>query len=474
MSERRRVAKSRSQGKPPSRPRSGEGTAAEVAARGAEAGTGVRRITVEALARVEGEGGLAIRLLDGKVAKAELRIYEPPRFFEAFLRGRQFLEVPDITARICGICPIAYQMSACHALEAACGVSVDGQLRALRRLLYCGEWIESHALHVYMLHAPDFLGYQSGIHLAQDHPERVVAGLELKKIGNHLVEVLGGRSVHPVNVKVGGFYRVPARSELLALRPELERALGIAVDTAHWVAGFPFPAFAMDYDFVALRHPDEYPLNEGRLVSTRGLDLAIEEYEQVFLEEHVERSNALHSRKRDGGTYFVGPLARFNLNADRLTPAAARVASEIGLVVPECNPFRSILVRAVELVFACEEALAVIDAYRAPAAPAVVCTPRPAVGHGCTEAPRGILYHRYRISEQGAVEEAKIVPPTAQNQPQIEADLASFVESRLGLSDERLTWECEQAVRNYDPCISCATHFLKLDLQREAPEGPTS
>jgi coenzyme F420-reducing hydrogenase alpha subunit len=425
-----------------------------------------RRIVVEALARVEGEGGLTLHLRGGEVAGVELRIYEPPRFFEGFLRGRRFEECPDITARICGICPVAYQTSACNALEAACGVELPPALAALRRLLYCGEWIESHALHVYLLHAPDFLGYQSGIHLARDHAQRVAAGLELKKTGNRIVEVVGGRAIHPVNVRVGGFFRAPARVELDALVGPLRRALEIAADTVRWTAGFDFPDFAMDYDFVALARPDAYAIERGRIVSSSGLDLAPEEYESHFVEEQVPHSNALQSRKKDGGSYFTGPLARFNLGFERLSPEARRLAEEVGCVPPVVNPFRSIVVRAVELVFACEEALALIEGYREPVEPAVPCVPRAAAGHGVSEAPRGVLYHRYRIDAAGRVEEAKIVPPTAQNLRQIELDLARFAAPRLALPEERLTWQCEQAIRNYDPCISCATHFLKLDLDR--------
>ncbi|HYM91267.1 MAG TPA: Ni/Fe hydrogenase subunit alpha [bacterium] len=426
-----------------------------------------RTIKVDELARVEGEGALYVKVKDGRVVDVRLKIFEPPRFFEAFLRGRAFAEAPDITARICGICPVAYQMSACHAMEDACGVRVPGPLRALRRLLYCGEWVQSHALHVYMLHAPDFLGYASAIHMAKDHPRIVERGLALKKAGNALMELLGGRAVHPVNVRVGGFYRVPSRRELGAIVGTLEWARDAALDTVRWVAGFEFPEVEGDYEFVALRHPSEYPLNEGRIVSSQGLDIAIHEYADHFVEEQVAHSNALRSRLRERGAYFVGPLARYNLNFDRLAPPAQEAARRAGLG-PVCrNPFRSIIVRAVEMVHACDEALRLIGNYEMPETPAVPVPPRAATGHGCTEAPRGLLYHRYALDGDGAIAEAAIVPPTAQNQVTIEADLRRIVQESLALSDDRLTWRCEQAVRNYDPCISCATHFLRLQIERE-------
>lgn len=426
-----------------------------------------KTIKVDYLARVEGEGGLYLRLRNGQVVEARLDIFEPPRFFEAFLRGRAFTEVPDITARICGICPVAYQMSSTHAIEAALGIRVTGPLRDLRRLLYCGQWIESHALHVYMLHAPDFLGYDDALKMARDHPRAVERGLRLKKIGNEIVRVLAGREIHPVNVAVGGFYRAPSRRELQALADDLKWGLEAAYETVRWVCRFDFPEFERDYEFVALRHPDEYPLNEGRVVSNKGLDIEVREYEEHFVETQVSHSSALHSSIWGRGEYLCGPLARLNLNADRLSPLAREAVKETGLALPWHNPFLSIVARSVEMLFAFEEALRLVSAYEVPDRPRVDVPSRPAqpvVGHGCTEAPRGLLYHRYRIGSDGLIEEAKIVPPTAQNLACIEQDLRALVPRLLDRPRDELTWKCEQAIRNYDPCISCATHFLTVTI----------
>jgi len=426
-----------------------------------------RTIRVDYIARVEGESALDLQIRDGRVTSARLKIFEPPRLFEALLRGRGFAEAPDITARICGICPVAYQMSSVHAMEDALGVRVDGQLRALRRLLYCGEWIESHALHVVMLHAPDFLGYQDGIQMAAKHGDAVRNGLALKKAGNELMRLLGGREIHPVNVRVGGFYRVPGRAELAPVVEGLKRARDIAVATARWVAGFPFPDYERDYEFVALRHPNEYAINEGHIVSNRGLDIAAADYDSEFEERHVAHSTALQSVLKRRGSYLVGPLARYNLNFDRLPADAQSLARETGLG-PVCrNPFKSIIVRAIELVYACDEALRIIAAYEPPAAPSVKLEPRAGVSHACTEAPRGILYHRYELADDGSIRTARIVPPTSQNQLAIEEDLCEVATRALDLSDDALRDRCEQTIRNYDPCISCSCHFLKLALHRE-------
>jgi coenzyme F420-reducing hydrogenase alpha subunit len=425
-----------------------------------------KTIKVDYLARVEGEGALHVNINGSKVEDVRLEIFEPPRFFEAFLQGRHFTETPDIVARICGICPVAYQMSAVQALENALGATVDGTLRDMRRLLYCGEWIESHVLHIYMLHAPDFLGYASAIDMAQDHREVVERGLKMKQAGNELLRVLGGREIHPINVRVGGFYKAPARRELAALADSLKWGRDAAIDTVRWAAGLEFPDFEREYEFVALRHADEYPMNAGRIVSSAGLDIGVEDYEAHFEERHVPHSTALHSAIKGRGTYFTGPMARFNLNYARLVPLARELAREVGLSAPCRNPFKSIVVRAIEVLHAFDEAARLIESYEPPAVPAVEIKPRAGTGHGCTEAPRGILLHRYRLEETGLIAEAKIVPPTSQNQAMIEEDLKDLVERNIALPDEQLQHRCEQSIRNYDPCISCATHFLKLDVNR--------
>ena len=404
---------------------------------------------------------------DNVLEDVKLKIFEPPRFFEGFLRGRAFTEAPDITSRICGICPIAYQMSAIHAMEDACGVRLEGALRELRRLIYCGEWISSHTLHVYMLHAPDFLGYPSAVEMAKDHPEAVERGLALKKTGNDVMNLIGGREIHPINARIGGFYRAPARSELSQLREKLLNARGLALETVKWTATLDFPEFEQDYSFVALRHDDEYPMNEGRVVSNKGLDIDVSDYDDHFEERHVEHTNALHCvMKPDGGSYHVGPMARYALNYDRL-PGEIQDAAKAAGLGPVCsNPFQSIVVRAVEVLYAVTEALRIIDHYDPPEKSAVEVEPKAGTGYAATEAPRGLLYHRYTIDDDGIIQDAIIVPPTSQNQKMIEDDLRRFVPTCLHKEDEEIQYVSEQAIRNYDPCISCATHFLKLEVDR--------
>jgi sulfhydrogenase subunit alpha len=424
-----------------------------------------RTIQVDYLARVEGEGALTLRIDAGKVVSAQLKLFEPPRLFEAMLRGRACTEAPDLTSRVCGICPVAYQMSACHAVEHALGVQVQGALRDLRRLLYCGEWIESHVLHMVMLHAPDFLGLPDAMALAKVHPERVKGALQVKKAGNALVATLGGREIHPINARLGGFYRVPTKAELGVLVPELETALGHAEELADWLATLDFPEFSRDYELVSLSHPHEYPMNEGRLVSNHGLDIDPSEFGAHIVEEQVAYSTALHARILGRGAYQTGPLARFVNNAQQLSPRALEAARRVGLD-PGCrNPFRMLLVRAVETVYALSEALRILAAYEPPSEPAVAVSMRAGIGHAITEAPRGILYHRYVIDAQGVIEEAQIVPPTSQNQRSMELDLTAMGDVLASLPLEAATRRAEHAVRNYDPCISCSTHFLTLSFE---------
>jgi sulfhydrogenase subunit alpha len=427
---------------------------------------GEKRIDVADLRRVEGEGGLNIVVRDGEITELKFRIFEPPRLFEGFLLGRSYDELADLTARICGICPVAYQMSAVHAAENAFGLEIGGGLRKLRRLLYCGEWIESHTLHIYLLHAPDFLGYESVFPLAAKEPEIVKKGLHLKRAGNDIVSFVGGREIHPIATAVGGFTKAVPRSEMLRLVDTLEQARDEARDTVAWVANFDFPDFERDIEFVSLAHPDEYPMNEGRVVSSKGLDIAAAEFEDHIVEEQVPFSNALRCHMRERGSYFVGPLARVNLNFDKLRPIAREAARKAGVSFPNSNPFVSIVARALEVLNAVDEALEIVGDYEPPEPSRIETRPKAGRGFGLTEAPRGILYHRYDFDESGRILAAKIIPPTAQFQSQIEDDLRAYIPTIIDRPLAEATWKSESAVRNYDPCISCATHFLRLEVVR--------
>ncbi len=423
-------------------------------------------IQVPVLARVEGEGTLELRVRGGTLEEVRLRIFEPPRMFEKLLEGRDYSEVPDMVARICGICPVAYQMSAVHAIESLFGVEPGPWVRDLRRLMYCGEWIQSHSLHIHMLAAPDFLGCTGVTDMARGYADEVRRGLKLQALGNDIIRLLGARSVHPVGVRVGGFHHAPPRAQADVLLGSLRAALPEAEALVRWTAAFELPTLEQDFIAVALRHAREYPMNEGRLVSSRGLDIAIDGFEAHFTEHQEAHSTALHCLHQ-GQPYLVGPLARLNLNLDRLPAPVRAVLANTGIRFPSRNMYHSIVARAVEVLLALHEAIRILQTYREPPAPGVHVEPRAGTGYGCTEAPRGTLWHRYDLDAAGKVTRARIVPPTSQNQARIEADLRQALQGfGLDQDDAALRRHGEMVIRNYDPCISCATHFIDLRVHR--------
>lgn len=430
-----------------------------------------RSIRVPILTRVEGEGALNVRLRGASIEEVQLNIYEPPRFFEALLKGRPMEDVADITSRICGICPIAYQMTAVQAIESILGVAIPWEIAQLRRLVYCAEWIESHVLHIHLLHAPDYFDCHSAIELAQKYPLEVKRGLKLKQTGNRILEVLGGRAIHPINVAIGGFYRMPSQADLRALIPSIQQGLIHAIDAARWLSSLPLPDFRADYNYVSLIHPERYPIESGDIAIDRNQAISAKQYESHFQEVQVPHSTALQSRRMPNNSeYFVGPMARMFYNQDRLTPQARMLADQTGFDARMCNPHQSILARAIETVFAFEECLNILEGLdyqslsKLPAQVPYQCLE--ASGEWATEAPRGLIYHRYRLDSTGHVEYAKIVPPTSQNQARIEADLRNLLGKIHTQSDQAIGVACERLVRTYDPCISCSTHFLKVRIDR--------
>ncbi len=424
-----------------------------------------RTIKIDMMARVEGEGALNVVVKDGHVQDIQLRIFEPPRFFEAFLQERHVTEVPDIVARICGICPVAYQMSAVHALESIFGTTIPPEITELRRLLYCAEWIESHTLHIYMLQAPDFMGFASGLEMARTHADVVKRGLRMKKAGNDLLALLGGRSVHPVSVQIGGFSHVPTKGELTVLKEELLWARDAAVETVQWVSQFDFQDPEQSYTFLALEGISRYPMNEGALVTNNGLNIPASAFEGEFQEEQVPYSNALHCTFH-GSSYLTGPLARLHLNHERLSPFTRHVFQSLDIPFPYRRVSMSIIARSLEVLYALDEAIRLIEEYDPPSYPSVRVSIRPGIGMAATEAPRGVLYHRYDVNEDGTIRTAKIVPPTSQNQRRIEEDLHRLLPEVLHLKDQEVAEHCERLIRSYDPCISCATHFLTFTREK--------
>jgi len=423
-------------------------------------------IHVPVLARVEGEGALDLRIENGDISQLRLRIFEPPRFFEKFLEGHHYSEIPDMVARICGICPVAYQVTAAQALEQLFDVDIGPWARGMRRVFYCGEWIQSHSLHIHLLAAPDFFGCGSAIELARLAPDEVRRGLRLQALGNELMDLFGARSVHPVGVRIGGFHAAPSLPQIRAIRDKLRAALPEAEALVRWAGSIPIPPDEQAFISVALRHPADYAIETGAIAASDGLLIEADAYDAHFAEQHETHSTALFSTYHQR-PYLVGPLARLNLNHDRLPAGIQALLAETGFSLPSRNLFHSLLARAVEILLALQEALRLLDGYTLPDSPWVPVTPRAGVATGCTEAPRGLLWHRYEMDGEGRVVNARIVPPTSQNQGRIEEDLRlSLLNFGLDQPDDALRLHCEKVIRNYDPCISCATHFLRMNVER--------
>ncbi len=423
-------------------------------------------IHVPVLTRVEGEGALQLQITNGVIEDLQLRIYEPPRLFEKLLEDREPNEVIDMVARICGICPVAYQMTAVQAFESLFDISVSPWVKAMRRVFYCGEWLQSHALHIHILAAPDFLGYNNIIEMAKDHAGIVRRGLRLQALGNDLIALFGARSVHPVGVQVGGFYHAPDANDVSALLAHLQTAKQDAEELVAWTTSLPFPKNQQDFVSVCLRHSTEYPMNTGRIVSSAGLNIDSSDYLDHIREQQVPHSTALHASLQDK-PYLVGPLARINLNSDHLPTELQSVLKAGGITFPSQNMFHSIVARAAEIWLAIDEASRLLEDYIKPAQPAVSWRPSAGSGIAATEAPRGLLWHQYQVDDDGSIQNARIIPPTSQNQARIEEDLRNSLQTfGLDQDDDALRLHGETVIRNYDPCISCATHFLKLDIKR--------
>lgn len=422
--------------------------------------TKTRKLHLEMMTRVEGEGGISVELQDGELKHLTMDIFEPPRLFEGFLRGRSIEEVPDITARICGICPVAYQFTSAQAIEAGLGITLSPEIRRLRQLLYLGEWIQSHALHIYFLQLPDLLGFPDALTLAQVNGGRVKEALRLKQIGNRVMDLVGGRSIHPINVCIGGFYHAPSKDEVRALRADLEWALLASIRTVELIETLHLPTLERPVELVSLSRDDEYAFLDGTLSIGSKSGIPVKEFPSELIESHVPQSNALYSTRSAGGSYFVGPLARIHFNHSRLSPRALGVYGRLRFST--ADPYAGILARAIELIHACETALQIVDGYIPPDPPRVPFELHAGEGHGASEAPRGTLYHRYRFDERGLVESARIVPPTAQNYVRMEDDLRLLVPTIADRADAEILAECEKLIRCYDPCISCSVHAIKL------------
>jgi len=420
-------------------------------------------IDVHHVTRIEGHGNIEVSLKKGTIEKCSWNVVEAPRFFEAFLQGRPFQEVNHITSRICGICSIGHQMASLKATEAAMGIKLSEQTRLLRKLLLHGENLQSHVLHTYFLVAPDFFGVGSVFPLVKTHPNVVVRALTLKKLANDLCDVVGGRTVHPIRCKVGGFSCLPKISELEQTRARLEAARPEIDKTAELFATLKIPAFERETEYVAISSKTEYPLYEGTLCTSDAGTFKDEDYLAVTNEYIVPQSTAKYTKhKRD--SFMVGALARFNINHALLHPKAKAAAAALNLKAPCHNPFMISVAQVVEIVDSLENAIALIDTILAKGLQEepLEIQPKAGRGVGIVEVPRGILFHDYTYNDKGEIAKANCIIPTNQNHANIQKDMEKYLPMILDKTPDDIRLNLEMLVRAYDPCISCSTHYLDV------------
>ena len=415
------------------------------------------KVDIDYVARVEGEAAVHFEINDRQLQKLQVNIWEPPRFFEGFLQGRQFDEVPDIVARICGICPISHMTTAIRALEKALGITAPPATVALRKVMALSQLVASHLVHLYMLALPDYHNLQSAAQMMPHLRTDLDRFVRMKEVMNSVNAVIGGRALHPVAMTVAGFTRTPPEREVAELIGRLAGIKEDARQTFRMIAALEVPALQGEAEFVALAADTEYAINRGRLISDRGLEAEEDAYADHFSEEQVDYANAKRTVIKGRGSLMVGALARLNLKSGRLHPDAARAAAEIGFEPPVHNPFYNNLAQAIEIIHGIGECLDILENFAGDAVWTDI-KPREGEGSALTEAPRGLLRHYYAINRRGEVERADIVTPTAHNFLGLEENLRRLIEADIDAPEAEISRRCEMLVRAYDPCFSCSVH----------------
>ncbi len=424
-------------------------------------------IEVTPLPRVEGHGDLVLDVKNKKIEKLQMRIPESPRFFEAMLVGRRYTEPSHITSRICGICSVAHTFTSLKATEAALGVELNDFIIKLRKLVNYGECIQSHALHVFFLAAPDFLGIGSVVPLLEINPAVVNIAVKMKKIANEMVRVIGGRAVHPITTVVGGFTKIPTEEDLLRMRADLESLYPDAETSLQVLKTLKIPAFERETEYLCIYDEKEYNLYDGDLKSSDGWIIKPEDYLSKINEKVVEHSTGKHCwASRD--SFMVGSLARTNNNFEQLSDNAKTYAQELGLGYPCYNTYMNNIAQFVEIVHSIDDSIRLIDEILEEGLDEdkamVEVKPKASRGVGLVEAPRGSLIHDYTYDADGKVMKANLIIPTNMNYVNIEKDLEALVPNIIEKTEDEIRLACEMMIRAYDPCISCSTHFLNVTL----------
>ncbi|MBM4128598.1 MAG: Ni/Fe hydrogenase subunit alpha [Nitrospira sp.] len=415
------------------------------------------KLNIDYIARVEGEGSVKLEIEEGTLKDLKLNIWEPPRFFEGFLHKRRFDEVPDIVARICGICPVSHMTTAIRALEKAFGFVPSPEVVKIRKIMALSQIVASHLIHLYMLAFPDYHRLHSVTQMLPGFELEIRRLIKMKEVVNNVTALFGGRPLHPVAMVVGGFTQLPSRDMVGKVIKELESIKDDAVQTLRMVSNLPFPDLTNDSEYVGLHGPSGYAINEGIIVSNDGIKIEEDGYYSVFKEDEVSYSNAKRTHVKGRGSLMVGALARLNLKFEMLHPDAKKAAEEIGFTVPDHNPFHNNIAQAIEIVHGISECMELLDGLNLKDSN-IPLKLREGEGIALTEAPRGLLCHHYVVNRKGIIERANIITPTAHNFMSLEENLRKLIQQYINEEKEEIVLKCEMLVRAYDPCFSCSVH----------------
>ncbi|MCD6482828.1 MAG: Ni/Fe hydrogenase subunit alpha [Candidatus Aenigmarchaeota archaeon] len=422
-------------------------------------------IKIDELSKVEGHAKLTVKFDEKtrKVSVCSLEVFESPRYFEVLIKGKDYDQVPYYAGRICGICNVAHLIGSTLAVENALGIEVSEQTKMLRELMVLGGVIHSHLLHMYMLALPDLLGYESILDMTSKYSDLIKRGLELKEIGNDIVRVIGGRPIHPITSLVGGFTKLPKQEELNELIKRIERKMPLVVETIKMMKELVDKSSSMDVgeEYMSLNHKKHYAMLYGELVSFSGKRFHPKDYKKYLTEEIIDYSTSKHV-KLNGKTFMVGPLARMNIHSDKVSYETKMVMKEFGISFPTNNLLYAHVARAVEVFEFMQRCLDILSELNLKNEKVVKPKRKSGYGVSATEAPRGVLYHAYRI-ENGVVKDVDIIPPTTQNTACMEDVTKRYIENTNN-KGKKLVHEIEKLIRTFDPCFSCSAHFLEVDF----------
>ncbi len=420
-------------------------------------------LSIDKLSKIEGHGELDLKVRDGKVEDIKFKITENKRFYTTAIEGKPFIAAPSRMSRICGTCSIAHLLCCIKAIENALGHEPSEQIKILRKLTTYGMMIRDHALHLYFFTLPDVFNKDSVLEFDQKNPEEhdlVHDAFAVKSAGNNLSIAVAGKAVHAPYPMVGGFSKFPepdsikkSIKELKEVRPKVIRLMKIFQE---WDQ-----TLQRDTTFVAQISKD-FSFMDGKIKTSN--NTTIEEPDYI---QHLERTVIPYSTATgymfEGGNYFVGSLSRINLNKEALHENTKRDAADFLKWFPSKNVFDNNLAQAIETLHAIDHSIELLENTRFEKEKLNILKPKKSSGIGVIEAPRGTLYYKVDLDEKGTVTHVDVIVPTQQNQINIEEDIKLFVEKNLDMEKQKMALEIEKIIRAYDPCMSCATHFLKIN-----------